>query len=128
MAQCSLEIRLKRASKEYAEGEVVSGNVVITSPTNQPIQHNGITLTLEGIVNINLSQKSIGVFEAFYNSAKPTQLIAYTLELSKAGKFTTSKVEIPFEIPLKSKGKPLYETYHGVFINIQVNYFFKHVF
>lgn len=29
--------------------------------------------------------------------------------------------ELPFEIPLKPKGnKPLYETYHGVFVNIQV--------
>ena len=37
------------------------------------------------------------------------------------------KTEIPFEIPLKPKGnKPLYETYHGVFVNIQVwcNLFF----
>ena len=39
------------------------------------------------------------------------------------------KTELPFEIPLKPKGsKPLYETYHGVFVNIQVfpqltNYF-----
>ena len=32
------------------------------------------------------------------------------------------KTELPFEIPLKPKGnKPLYETYHGVFVNIQVN-------
>ena len=31
------------------------------------------------------------------------------------------KTELPFEIPLKPKGnKPLYETYHGVFVNIQV--------
>lgn len=29
--------------------------------------------------------------------------------------------ELPFEIPLKPKGnKPLHETYHGVFVNIQV--------
>ena len=41
---------------------------------NQPIQHNGITLTLEGFVNINLSTKNVGVFEAFYNSAKVTDL------------------------------------------------------
>ena len=31
------------------------------------------------------------------------------------------KTELPFEVPLKPKGsKPLYETYHGVFVNIQV--------
>lgn len=31
------------------------------------------------------------------------------------------KTEIPFEIPLKPKGnRTLYETYHGVFVNVQV--------
>ena len=31
------------------------------------------------------------------------------------------KTELPFEVPLKPKGnKPLYESYHGVFVNIQV--------
>ena len=44
------------------------------------------------------------------------------MEISKAGKLPPGKTEIPFEIPLKTKGnKSLYETYHGVFINIQVN-------
>lgn len=43
------------------------------------------------------------------------------MEISKAGKLPANKTEIPFQIPLRTKGnKPLYETYHGVFINIQV--------
>jgi hypothetical protein len=50
------------------------------------------------------------------------QLINYNMELSKPGKFSANITEIPFEIPLrtKSNNKHLYETYHGVFINIQV--------
>lgn len=88
MSNCNIDIRLKRASKEYSEGvsylfqkkiylnkieifkDVISGDVIITSLNNQAIQHNGIVLTLEGNVNINLSTKSVGLFEAFYNSAK----------------------------------------------------------
>lgn len=126
MANCSIDIRLKRASKEYAEGDVISGDVIIAGVgSSAPIQHNGVFLTLEGMVNINLSSKNVGVFEAFYNSAKPIQLISFPLELSKAGKFPASRTEIPFEIPLRTKAanKHLYETYHGVFINIQ--YFIK---
>jgi hypothetical protein len=119
MAQCSIDIRLKRSSKEYAEGDVIAGDIIINSST--PAVHNGIFLTLDGMVNINLSTKNVGVFEAFYNSAKPIQLINYSMEISKAGKFPANKTEIPFEIPLrtKSSSKHLYETYHGVFINIQ---------
>lgn len=53
---------------------------------------------------------------------QPIHLINYTLEISKPGKLPSGKTEIPFEVPLKPKGnKILYETYHGVFINVQVN-------
>lgn len=121
MSTCTIDIRLKRASKEYAEGDVISGDVIVTSTSNSPIQHSGIYLYLDGMVNINLSTKNVGVFEAFYNSAKPIQLMNYSLEISKAGKFPSNRAEIPFEIPLRTKAstKYLYETYHGVFINIQ---------
>jgi hypothetical protein len=43
------------------------------------------------------------------------------LELAKPGKMAKGQFEIPFEIPLKPKpGQTTYETYHGVFVNIQV--------
>lgn len=32
--------------------------------------HNGIVLTMEGSVGLQLSAKSVGMFEAFYNSIK----------------------------------------------------------
>lgn len=42
--------------------------MVITS--KDTVQHQGISLTMEGSVNLQLSSKSVGVFEAFYNSVK----------------------------------------------------------
>ncbi|KFP54730.1 Down syndrome critical region protein 3, partial [Cathartes aura] len=98
--------------------EVLSGVVVITS--KDTVQHQGISLTMEGSVNLQLSAKSVGVFEAFYNSVKPIQIINSTIEMVKPGKLPSGKTEIPFEFPLHVKGnKVLYETYHGVFVNIQ---------
>ncbi|KAL9964929.1 hypothetical protein ACROYT_G028643 [Oculina patagonica] len=114
----TLEIRLKRVNKIYYEGDIVKGVIVVQSRGELP--HNGITLCMEGAVNLQLSAKSVGVFEAFYNSLKPIQLVNYSLEIAKPGKLPNGKTELPFEIPLKPKGnKPLYETYHGVFVNIQ---------
>lgn len=53
---------------------------------------------------------------------QPIQLISSNIEVAKAGKIPGGKTEIPFEFPLHTKGnKVLYETYHGVFVNIQVN-------
>lgn len=113
----SLDIRLKKASKVYKEGEVIKGVLVVTSKGD--LSHSGLTLTMEGIVTLQLSAKSVGVFEAFYNSLKPIQLVLTTLEIRKAGKFPNGTTEIPFELPLRAKaGKKLYETYHGVFVNI----------
>lgn len=42
--------------------------MIITTPTT--FKHNGITLTVDGSVQLHLSGKSVGVFEAFYNSTK----------------------------------------------------------
>jgi hypothetical protein len=113
----SLEIRFKRPSKIYKDGDTVKGTVAVV--TKDPISHNGLMLTMEGIVNLQLSAKSVGMFEAFYNSIKPIQVLNYTVELAKPGKIPSGTTEIPFELPLKPKsGKKLYETYHGVFVNI----------
>lgn len=134
--------------------EVVSGVVVMVC--KEAVQHHGIFLAMEGLVNLQLSSKSVGVFEAFYNSVKvkdawlqefvgwsgnshlrfslkpliqhsclmlqPIQLISSNIEVAKAGKVPPGKTEIPFEFPLNTKSnKVLYETYHGVFVNIQVS-------
>ena len=114
----TLDVRLKKVNKIYKEGDVVAGVIVVSS--NGDLQHQGIMLTVEGAVTLQLSAKSVGLFEAFYNSLKPIHLINYSLEITKAGKLPSGKTEIPFEVPLKPKGnKTLYETYHGVFINVQ---------
>lgn len=53
---------------------------------------------------------------------QPIQLISSNIEVAKAGKVPPGKTEIPFEFPLNTKSnKVLYETYHGVFVNIQVS-------
>lgn len=52
----------------FISQEVLAGVVVIIS--KEAVQHQGISLTMEGIVNLQLSSKSVGVFEAFYNSVK----------------------------------------------------------
>lgn len=48
--------------------EVVAGTVVVES--RGECAHQGITLAADGSVSLQLSSKSVGVFEAFYNSVK----------------------------------------------------------
>lgn len=51
---------------------MLTGVVVISGKDSTP--HQGVTLTVEGTVNLQLSAKSVGVFEAFYNSVKVRML------------------------------------------------------
>jgi len=98
--------------------DIIQGTVIIS--TSSSFKHNGISLTIDGSVQLHLSGKSVGVFEAFYNSTKPVTLINQTIELAKPGQISGNKTEFPFEIPLKNRpNKPIYETYHGVFVNVQ---------
>jgi hypothetical protein len=98
--------------------EKLSGVVVVQSKSD--MSHNGIVLVVEGMVSMQLSSKSVGVFEAFYNSIKPVQLLLATLDVAGAGKLPAGTTELPFEVPLRARdGLPLYETYKGVFVNIE---------
>jgi len=113
-----IHIKLKRANKVYHEGDNVSGIITIDSKTD--LRHDGILLIIEGSVNLQLSSKNVGIFDAFYNSVKPMTLVLSSIEVSKPGKIPSGKTEIPFEFLLAPKGsKTLFETYHGVFVNIK---------
>ncbi|KAK6623370.1 Vacuolar protein sorting-associated protein 26C [Polyplax serrata] len=115
-----LDIRLKKVNKVYHEGDVVSGIVVVQSPSD--FKHDGITLIAEGTVNLQLSAKNVGILDAFYQSVKPIQLVNCTMDMASPGKIPAGNTEIPFEFTLTPRtNKTLYETYHGVFVNIQYN-------
>lgn len=114
----SVEIRLKRADRVYRPGDLVSGVVVVSSKGK--LSHSGISLLMEGSVQLQLSAKSIGLFEAFYNSIKPVQLLYYSVTIAESGDLPDGVTELPFEFLLEPlQGQQLYDTYHGVFVNIQ---------
>jgi len=115
----SVDIKLGRVDRVYKAGEKLTGAVVVTSKGS--MSHSGITLQLHGEVNLQLSAKSVGMFEAFYNSLKPVQLIQYTVEIAKSGKLPNGVTELPFEFQLDppESSPGLFETYHGVFVNVQ---------
>lgn len=82
-------------------------------------------VAIEGLVNLMLGNKSTGIFDQFSNSIKPFQLLNSSIQLATAGKLPQGFSELAFEFPLTCVKEPkvLYETYHGIFINI--NYMIK---
>ncbi|XP_071071072.1 vacuolar protein sorting-associated protein 26C isoform X2 [Dasypus novemcinctus] len=99
----TLDIKIKRANKVYHAGEMLSGVVVISSKDS--VQHQGVSLTMEGTVNLQLSAKSVGVFEAFYNSVKYT--LRCDMRRSLLAKDLTKTCEfIVHSVPQKGKLTP----------------------
>ncbi|KAL2608976.1 hypothetical protein R1flu_027549 [Riccia fluitans] len=124
----AIELRLTRLDRVYRPPDIMDGTVVITTPSS--LSHQGIRVTAAGTIMLQLSARSVGVFEALYNTVKPIQLWSKTVDISPAGKIPSGGLEIPFHIyvdgPSKSAvlpdGSPmetLFETYHGAYVNIQ---------
>ena len=83
---------------------------------------SGIRLLVVGSVSLQLSARSIGLFEAFYSSLKPVVVLSQEFEVCPSGKFAAGVTEIPFEFDLKANpGEELFDTYHGVYVNVQYN-------
>ena len=94
--------------------------VVVINGRGSHIPHEGISLVAEGAASLQLSAKSVGLFEAFYSSIKPVVLLAHKQELQPAGKLPDGGVEFEFGFELEASGEEkLLESYHGVFVNIQ---------
>lgn len=54
---------------------------------------------------------------------QPIQLMQITCDVSGPGRLPAGVTEIPFQIPIKAKpNRILYETYHGVYINISYGF------
>jgi len=113
----SLEINLGRVDRTYRAGDKVSGSLVLKSDSS--FAHSGMTLVMTGTVDLQLSAKSVGLFDAFYNSIKPVTLCDVKLTLEAQGEVKKGVSEYPFEIELKAQeGHDVHDTYHGVYINV----------
>ena len=79
-------------------------------------------MTVEGSVRLQLSARSIGLFEAFSSALKPIPLLRVDIDVSGASKLPAGSTSFPFEFFLKplasSAPPPLFDTYHGVYVNI----------
>lgn len=95
------------------------GTAVVHVP-GSPLSHDGVVLNVEGSASLQLSARSVGLFEAFYSSIKPHKLFVFHLVLASPGKLSEGSHELDFEFEVKaSEGEKLLESYHGVYINVQ---------
>ena len=96
----------------------VSGAVVVSS--DAPLQHGGVRVLVEGQVTLQLSARSIGLFEAFSSALKPLPLLHVEIDVNAGSKLPKGSTALPFEFTLRpAAGQQLFDTYHGVYVNVQ---------
>lgn len=78
----------------------VSGYVVVDTGSKAAMSHLGVELSIRGDARLELSAKSVGLFEAFYSSVKPIVLIAKTISVAGPGEAKGPKCKLPFEFLL----------------------------
>mmetsp|Transcript_4819 Transcript_4819/g.7149 ORF Transcript_4819/g.7149 Transcript_4819/m.7149 type:complete len:306 (-) Transcript_4819:170-1087(-) len=114
----SISIKLDRESLVYRPNEKVCG--VISIVCDRPTRHAGIDLKINSDVKMELSARSVGLFEAFYSKLKPIDMIDSKIQLSPAAKLKRGLTEIPFGFVLGTPHtkREMLDTYHGVYINV----------
>ncbi|KAJ0407924.1 hypothetical protein P43SY_009211 [Pythium insidiosum] len=114
----SLDIKLNRVDRIFRPHELVQGQILISSPKG--FAHQGLFLKVEGSARLQLSAKSTGLFEAFYNTVPPLDLVYFHIPVAPAGKVPLGISKFPFEFELAGiDGHPLFETYHGVYVSVK---------
>ncbi|GMF41819.1 unnamed protein product [Phytophthora fragariaefolia] len=98
--------------------EIVQGQVIISSPKG--FSHQGLAMKVEGSTRLQLSTKSAGLFDSFYNNVPPLELVYFHLPVAPAGKVPPGISKFPFEFELQGNDdQELLETYHGVYVSVK---------
>eukprot|EP01135_Chromosphaera_perkinsii_P012455 Nk52_evm66s2657 gene=Nk52_evmTU66s2657 len=129
----SVEIQFGKADKVYRYGDTVAGVVIVSS--QGILSHSGLSLKMSGVISfsknspVHVAGKTAGVMATMNAADCPIPLVTYSrnIELPSATKLPSGKTEIPFSFKLIPNGdgsgkdfgeRGLFETYHGVYINI----------
>mmetsp|Transcript_419 Transcript_419/g.697 ORF Transcript_419/g.697 Transcript_419/m.697 type:complete len:313 (+) Transcript_419:263-1201(+) len=119
MTEQKVDIKLDNESRTYTPGDTITG-VITVDAGNRSLSHQGIVLKIDGSVKLQLSAKSVGIFEAFYSTLKPLVIVQKEIDILKSGSFKYGKHTYPFSFKLQAvEGMQLFDTYHGVYINVQ---------
>ncbi|XVF09455.1 hypothetical protein REPUB_Repub07fG0094100 [Reevesia pubescens] len=117
----TIELKLFRSNRIYRPSEPLEGKIVVKSASS--ISHYGVSIALNGSVNLQVRGGSAGVIESFYGVVKPIPILSKILEIKPSGKIVSGATEILFSItprnPEEDNLERFYETFHGTNISIQ---------
>ncbi|OQS04028.1 hypothetical protein THRCLA_03696 [Thraustotheca clavata] len=110
----TIDIVLDRIDRELVRGHV------IVNATNA-FSHQGLSMRVQGTAKLQLSAKSVGLLDAFYNTVAPMDLVYFHITIAGPGRVPVGISKLPFEFELLGidKNQGLVETYHGVYVSVK---------
>ena len=138
MSSTKIEITIDRISRTFLPGQVVRGNVTLTTKTTLKVtssnlrvqfttlvQFEGLDLHLDGQLSTQKNQLLADNFSSSStNISKPHVILGSCVSLLPAGKLNVGVKNVPFSFELRSTtGLDMMETYHGA--HVLVNYILK---
>jgi len=120
----AIEVRLSRSDRVYHAGDELLGELLVdVARGSGPLHHSGLRVCATGSVQMRVSERSVGVFEAFFLNVRPVPLLNESVLVAPAGRLEEGVTRLPFALPLRppaeNPGTTLYETYHGINISVQ---------
>lgn len=117
-----IELKLSRANRVYRPSEPIQGTIIVTLASS--ISHNGVRITANGAVNLQVRGGMTGVIESLYTAVKPISIVNKSSDVRSSGRLDAGRTEIPFSLILTSQRNDgyerCYETFHGTNISIQI--------
>lgn len=113
MEHSGIDIKLDRADRIYRPGENVTGSIIVSAKGGW--SHQGLNVSVVGQAKLQLSSRSVGIFQSM-SSLPPLSVFETQFTASDPGKFPEGVTMVPFKFELPPSG--LYESYHGVYINV----------
>jgi len=72
---------------------LINGSILIEN--KHELKHDGISVSVEGFVDLHFNLRTLSFMDTFYGSNKSIAIMEHTLVVAKAGKLLPGRTEIP---------------------------------
>ena len=94
-----MELVFDRLDRVFHPNEIITGNILMHA--HNPFPYTTLSMKIEGSVKLQLSAKSVGLFEAYYNSIAPVELVHYQIPIKENERATVGTNTFPFSFKLQ---------------------------
>ena len=115
-----IRIEIENQERMVQVTDEVRGTLHVRTPAT--LQHNGVVIVVEGVINRHIPSSHLGVGEFLSTAIDPIQNLYEKRLIVKPGEFKKGHTQCYFSFYVKPlQGKLLYQTYRGCAPSFQLS-------